>query len=100
MARKVSLGYDERLKRCQHLNVLEVADVAVMINRTESRVRHLISQRAIPHYCNERGNITFLKSEIEEWMLGNKVSTLSEIQSQASTYIAISSIKKNLKMGK
>lgn len=31
MAKKTILGYDERLKRCQYLNVLEVADVAVMI---------------------------------------------------------------------
>ncbi len=90
---KKSIGYDERLKRCQHLNVLEVADVAVMINRSENRVRHLVKDRAIPHYCNERGNITFLKSEIEEWLLGVKVATGLELQSQAATHSALASIK-------
>lgn len=93
MAKKATLGYDQRLKRCQHLNVLEVADVAVMINRTENRVRHLVRERAIPHYCNERGNISFLKTEIEQWMLGRKVATETEIQSHVSTRAAISAIK-------
>lgn len=93
MAKKSILGYDERLKRCRYLNVLEVADVAVMINRTENRVRHLVRERAIPHYCNERGRITFLKSEVEEWMLGQRVSTQTELRSKASTHIAISTIR-------
>lgn len=93
MAKKTALGFDERLKRCQYLNVLEVADVAVMINRTENRVRHLVRERGIPHYCNERGNISFLKSEIEEWMLGKKIATETEILSQVSTRAAISTIK-------
>lgn len=93
MAKKTILGYDERLKRCQYLNVLEVADVAVMINRTENRIRHLVRERAILHYCNERGNITFLKSEIEEWMLGQRISTETEIISHATTRTAISNIK-------
>ncbi|MBD5326811.1 MAG: helix-turn-helix domain-containing protein [Bacteroides sp.] len=93
MAKKPILGYDERLRRCQCLNVLEVADVAVMMNRSENRIRHMVQARAIPHYCNERGNITFLKSEIEEWLLGRRIATETEILSQASTRVAISAIK-------
>ena len=93
MAKKTILGYEERLKRCLYLNVLEVADVAVMINRSENRIRHMVSERAIPHYCNERGNITFLKTEIEEWMLGQKVSTEAELSSQATTHTSISNFK-------
>lgn len=92
MAKKSALSYDERLKRCMYLNVLEVADVAVMINRTENRIRHMVKDRAIPHYCNERGNICFLKSEVEEWMLGRRISTEAELTAQAATYTAISTL--------
>lgn len=92
MAQKSTLGYDERLKRCKYLRVLEVGDVAVMLNISENRLRHLMTEKAIPYYTNQLGKVSFLKDEIEQWRLGSKVMTEAELQTSAVTHIAISNL--------
>lgn len=72
--------------------IIFVKDVAKLIKRSESRVRHLIAAGDIPYHRNERGNITFKRSEIEEWQLGMRIPTNTEIASQAATHIAISKL--------
>lgn len=68
--------------------VLNVKEVAVLIQISESRVRHLVSARDIPHYKNDRGQVSFRKSEVEAWRLGQRVPTNAETDRQAETYIA------------
>lgn len=83
MSRKQDLTYDARLMRCSHLNVLELADVAVMCNLSERYIRQMIADREIPHHVNSRGRISFLKTEIEEWLLGQRVATAQELTTLA-----------------
>lgn len=87
---------EERLDRIERMvviagkEVLNVAEVAMMLNRSESRVRHMVSERLLPYY--KVGSRTmFRKSEIEAQMLKkeNRVPTMAEIESQAATYAAI-----------
>lgn len=73
-------------------DVMYVKDVAQMIKRSESRVRHLVSAGDIPFHRNEQGGITFSRKEIREWRLGRRILTNSELASQAATHIAISKI--------
>ncbi len=89
MNKRTTLTYQQRLNRCDLLQVLEVGDVAVMLNLSESRVRHLTQDRLIPHYRNSRGQITFLKSEVEKYQLGTRVPTAAELEAQAATYNVI-----------
>ncbi|MBD5138544.1 MAG: helix-turn-helix domain-containing protein [Bacteroides sp.] len=88
------MSIEQHLERIEALlairtkEVLTVKEVAALLDRSEVRIRALCSQREIPHYKNDRGQVSFLKSEIEEWRLGKKVLTNSEIETQAATYIA------------
>ncbi|MBD5204977.1 MAG: helix-turn-helix domain-containing protein [Bacteroidales bacterium] len=85
---------EKRLERIEALisltakEVLSVKEVAALINRSESRIRHLVSKREIPHYKNDMGQVSFLKSEVEAWRLGRKVQTATELDSLAATHIA------------
>ncbi|MCM1077783.1 MAG: helix-turn-helix domain-containing protein [Bacteroides sp.] len=89
---------EQRLQRIETLlsitakEVLSVREVATLISRSESRIRHLVAQREIPHYKNDRGQVSFLKSEVEAWMLGQKIPMSSDTYRLASTHIAVSRI--------
>lgn len=92
------MSIEQRLERIENLlamtskKVLSVKEVAALIGRSESRIRHLVSQREIPHYKNDKGQVSFLRSEIEEWQLGQRIPTTTETDSLASTYIALKRI--------
>lgn len=92
------MSIEQRLERIEALmsmsvtEVLTVKEVAILIKKSESRVRHMVADRDIPHYKNDKGQISFRKSEIEAWRLGQRVPTNAEMNSQAATRIAISRI--------
>lgn len=88
-AKKKQLSTSELILRLGVIEVLDVEDVALLIKRSEDRVRHMCADREIPHYKNEQGQISFRKSEIEEWRLGTRIPTTNEIHQQAVTYTAI-----------
>lgn len=69
-------------------SVLDTREVAMMLNLSESRVRHLVSERNIPHYKQGR-LIYFKKSEIEEWQLQQRIPTNEEMRKKAVNYTAI-----------
>lgn len=88
------MGADDRLARIERLillsskEALTVSEVALMMGISESRVRHLTSEKELPYY--KQGKSTyFKKSEIEKWMLSDRVPTNSEINSQATTHCVI-----------
>lgn len=89
------MSIDQRLERIETLlamnakEILNVKEAAVLLGRSESRIRHLIANREIPHYKNDKGQVSFLKSEIEQWRLGEKVLTNTEINRLAETHIAV-----------
>lgn len=92
------MSIEQRLERIEALmsmsvsEVLNVKEVAILIKKSESRVRHMVADRDIPHYKNDKGQISFRKSEIEAWRLGLRVPTNAEVNGQAATHIAISRI--------
>lgn len=92
------MSIEQSLKRIEALmsmsvtEVLTVKEVAILIKKSESRIRHMVADRDIPHYKNDKGQISFRKSEIEAWRLGQRVPTNAEVNSQAATRIAISRI--------
>lgn len=77
----------EKLVRMGAKEVLNVDEVALLLNVSQSRIYHLVSSRNIPHYKQGK-KVYFKKSEIEEWQLQDRIPTNAEIDSKASTYIA------------
>lgn len=93
MIKSPDMNIEERLERIERMiligskDALNASEVAIMLNISESRVRHLASERRLPHY--KQGNKTyFRKSEIEDWMLSKRIPTNAEIDSLASSYIS------------
>lgn len=88
------MSADDRLARIERLilisakEALTVSEVALMLGISESRVRHLTSEKELPYYKQGK-NTYFKKSEIEKWMLSDKVPTNSEIRSRATTHCII-----------
>lgn len=85
------MGVEERLERIERLlligskEVLNTSEVALLLDVSESRVRHLTSAKKIPHY--KQGNkIYFRKKELETWQLQSRVPTNDEIKSKGTTY--------------
>lgn len=88
------LTIEQRLERIERLliigskAVLNTSEAALLLNVSESRIRHMTSAREIPHY-KQGGRTYFKKSEIEEWQLGLRVPTDKEIKRKAVTYAVI-----------
>lgn len=84
------MSIEERMERIEKLliigskNVLNVADVSLLLGLSESRIRTLCSSKEIPHY-KQGVKVFFKKSEIEEWQLEKRVPTNDEIRQQAIT---------------
>lgn len=73
-------------------NVWSVADLALVLDVSESRVRHMASEQVIPTY-KQNGSLYFKREEIEAWQTRHRTASKEEIESKASTYCAISRIK-------
>ena len=84
---KEQLDRIEKLVRVGAKEVPNVEEAALMLRVSKSRVYHLVSSREIPHYKNGK-NVLFKKSEIEEWLLRDRIPTNNEIDSKAATYVA------------
>lgn len=88
------MDIEQRLARIERLliigtkEVLTTSDVALLLNVSESRIRHLTSAREIPYY-KQGGKTYFKKSEIEEWQLSQRIPTNQEIKRRATTYNVI-----------
>jgi excisionase family DNA binding protein len=95
------MSIEERLERIERLvvsafvDVLSTRDVAYLLNLSESRVRHLVSEKKLPHYRSENGRVYFHKDEIQQWQLAHRVPTQKEINSMAVTHTVLHSSKIN-----
>lgn len=86
------MGVEEILERIERLmvigtkNALTTSEVALVLGLSESRIRHLVSDRKIPHY-RQGSKVFFSKSEIEDWLLSQRVPTTAERNNKATSYI-------------
>lgn len=92
------MNVEDRLERIERLiligskTVLDAKEVAVLLGISESRVRHLVCDREIPHYKQGR-NVYFSKSEIERWQLQDRIPTNEEIRRKAVNYTVLNPAK-------
>lgn len=73
-------------------NVWSVPDLALVLDCSESRVRHMAAESVIPCY-KQNGSLFFKRSEIENWQLQNRRAAQYEIEKQAATKLALRRIK-------
>ena len=73
-------------------NVWNVSDLALVLNISESRVRHMAAEQLIPTY-KQNGSLYFKREEIEAWQTRNRTASKDEINMMASTYCATRRIK-------
>lgn len=91
------MSIEERLERLERLmvvgfkKVLSVADLALYLGLSESRVRHMATDQEIPSY-KQNGKLYFDKDEIESHLLSNRRPSLAEINSKAVTRLAVKRI--------
>lgn len=84
----------EKLNTTPTVKVINIDQKAVMTTDETARYMgiskaHLYTltmKKLIPHYKPMGKVIYFLRSEVESWLQGNRVATLSEIESKAKTY--------------
>ena len=60
-------------------SVLDLNEAALFTGFSVGHIYRLTSKKQIPH---------FKKSELEDWMLENKITSNADISSQAATYVA------------
>lgn len=98
MANNEYLELKEQLDRVEKLTLLAsktvftIDEVCIYIGISKSHMYKLTSGQLIPYYKPNGKNIYFKRDEIDEWLLQNRVSTLEEIESSSSTYLARKSI--------
>ena len=66
--------------------VLTTDETARYMGISKAHLYTLTMKKLIPHYKPMGKVIYFLRSEVESWLQGNRVATLSEIESKAKTY--------------
>lgn len=82
---------NSRLERIERLtligakDVLDIDEASLFTGFSRGHLYRLTSERRIPHYKKNR-KLYFKKSELEAWMLEDKVLTVEDIESQAATY--------------
>lgn len=92
------MGIEERLERIERLMVINtksvwsVKDLALVLDRSESHIYTLCSQKKIPHY--KQGSSTWFKrEEIEAWQCQTRIPTDEELRYEAVNHVAINRIK-------
>lgn len=66
--------------------ILTTDETARYMGISKAHLYTLTMKKLIPHYKPMGKVIYFLRSEVESWLQGNRVATLSEIESKAKTY--------------
>lgn len=75
----------ERLLIINGKDALNVEETAFLLGVTPGRIRHLASDREIPHY-KRGGKLYFSKHELFSWMLDERIPTNKEIEAIAMNF--------------
>lgn len=68
-------------------DILNFREACLHIDVSESHMYKLTSRKKIPHYCPQGGRLRFKRSELDEWLLRNRIGTQDEIEQQAADYL-------------
>ena len=68
--------------------VLKIDEASLLTGYTTGHLYRLTSTKRIPHYKKGR-DLFFRKDELERWLTNTPILTQDEVNSKASTYIAL-----------
>ena len=68
-------------------NILDLDEAVLFTGFSKGHLYRMTSEKKIPHFKKSR-KLYFNNTELENWMLEQKILTEDEIQSKASTYVA------------
>ena len=67
--------------------IITIQELADYTGFSKSHIYKLTHKNQIPFYKPNGKTIFFKFDEVKEWLLNNRISTIQEINSQASAYI-------------
>lgn len=67
--------------------VLNFDDACLFTGLSKSHLYKLTSNQRVPHFKPSGKLVYFDRVELEEWLLQNRVTTVTEIEQQAAKYI-------------
>lgn len=80
----------ERLLESQNLlqkEVLNLNESALYLELSTSHLYRLTSTSCIPYYKPNGKKLYFKRTELDQWLLRNRVITKDEIETQAANYL-------------
>ena len=83
----------EKLTLVSSKNVLTLDEAVIVTGLSKGYIYRLTSARSIPHYKHNGRGLYFKKDEIEKWLTKQRIKTQSEIDSEATTYLATKKYK-------
>ena len=94
------MSIEERLDRIERLTLLSAKDALTMDDAaaytglSKSYLYRLVCQKKVPHWKSVGGKQTyFAKSELRDWLLRYRVSTIEEAQQKAAAYVLNNPVK-------
>jgi len=74
---------------------LTMSEAALFIGLSKSRLYKMCCEKKIPYYKSQGGKLTYFeKSELNSWMLKNRVKTVDELETEAATYVVTGKARK------
>ena len=67
--------------------ILNFNDASTFLNYSKSYLYKLTHSRQIPHYKPNGKMLYFKRSDLEAWLLRNRVKTTGEIEQEAIDYV-------------
>lgn len=67
-------------------NVLNIDEASIVLGVTIRTLRKMVAEHTIPIYKPNQRTLYFKKSDLEDWMLQNRVKPQSEIDAEVEAY--------------
>lgn len=72
----------------QKEEILSLNEATVFLKMSKSCLYKITSQKQIPHYVPGGKKIYFRKSDLENWLLQNRITPVSEFENPAENYLS------------
>lgn len=81
---KEQLDRIENYAQIASKSVLNINEAAFILGMQPRTVRKMVLQHTVPVYKPNRSVLYFKKSDLEDWMLSNRIASSEEIESKAA----------------
>jgi excisionase family DNA binding protein len=68
--------------------ILSLSEAAEFLKVSKSCIYKLTSAKKIPHFVPGGKRIYFKKSDLENWILQNRITPVAEIESKTESYLS------------